>query len=89
MYFIFQLGEVSSGSFFYIVGYSSNYSYVFSVYNEIFKFIERISKIGEIFYVYDKDGRELKFEVFEILVIEVGDIEMVYKFFEGCRVVIL
>jgi hypothetical protein len=91
MYFTPQPGEMSGSgsSSSYIVGHSSNYSYVPSAYNEIFKPIERTSKIGEIFYVYDKDGRELKFKVFETLVIEAEDTETAYKSFEGRRVVTL
>jgi hypothetical protein len=55
-------GEVGNS---YIVGHSSNFSSVQSDYNYIFKPLERNSQVGEEFYIYDKDGRELKFRVFE------------------------
>ena len=50
----------------YIVGHSSNYASVKSSYNKIFAPIERKSKIGEEFYVYDQVGRKLKFVVFDV-----------------------
>ncbi len=55
-------GEVGNS---YIVGHSSNFSSVQSDYNYIFKPLERNSEVGDEFYIYDKDGRELKFRVFE------------------------
>lgn len=81
-----QPGEIGNS---YIVGHSSNYSFVKSDYNTIFKPIESTSKEGEEFFVYDKDGRELKFCVFEAIKIEDNDTKTAYKEFPGERVVTL
>lgn len=55
-------GEIGNS---YIVGHSSNFANVKSAYNTIFKPLERISKPGEEFTIWDNYGRELKFKVFE------------------------
>jgi Sortase domain len=81
-----QPGEVGNS---YIVGHSSNYSFVKSDYNTIFKPIESTSKEGEEFFVYDKDGRELKFCVFEAIKILDDDTKTAYKEFPNERVVTL
>ena len=82
-----QPGEIGNS---YIVGHSSNYSFVKSDYNTIFKPLESTSKIGEDFFIYDKDGRELKFCVFEAIKIEDSDAKIAYKDFgENRRIVTL
>lgn len=79
-------GEVGNS---YIVGHSSNFSSVKSAYNRIFKPIESISRAGEEFFVYDKDGRELKFCVFDALNIAEDDVKEAFKSFGDRRVVTL
>jgi hypothetical protein len=81
-----QPGEIGNS---YIVGHSSNYSSVNSKYNYIFKPLEQISQPGEEFYVYDKNGRELKFNVFETKAILEKDVSEAYKDFGDRRVVTL
>ncbi len=81
-----QPGEIGNS---YIVGHSSNYSFVKSDYNTIFKPLESTSKEGEEFFIYDKDGRELKFCVFEAIKIVDSDGATAYKEFPGERVVTL
>ena len=79
-------GEIGNS---YIVGHSSNYSWVKSNYNEIFKPLEKRTQVGEEFIIYDKYGRELKFKVFETILIEETDTATAFKLFEGRRVVTL
>jgi hypothetical protein len=57
----------------YIVGHSSNYSSVASPYNEIFRPLVGRSQEGDIFYVYDQQGRKMKFRVFENVEIRFDD----------------
>jgi len=73
----------------YIIGHSSNNSSVKSDYNEIFKPIESKSQIGDEFTIFDDQGRELKFRVFETLAVEDNDAESAYKNFGDRRVVTL
>lgn len=73
----------------YIVGHSSNYSFVKSKYNEIFKPIEKTSQPGEEFIIYDHEGRELVFKVFESLEVLESDVETAYKSDLNKRVVTL
>ena len=51
----------------YLVGHSSNFSSVVSPYREIFKDLVNHSAVGDEFYIYDAQGRKLKFRVFEIV----------------------
>ena len=81
-----QPGEIGNS---YIVGHSSNFNYVKSDYNSIFKPIESATKDGDEFFVYDQRGRELKFCVFENLKIPEEDLKTAYKEFPGERVVTL
>jgi hypothetical protein len=81
-----QPGEVGNS---YIVGHSSNYSTVNSSYNYIFRPIQERSEVGEEFFVYDKDGRELRFIVFDTLAIKQDDVDEAYKTYDGKRVVTL
>lgn len=73
----------------YIVGHSSNYSWVPSAYNSIFKPLERRSQVGEEFIIYDRFGRELKFRVFEVLEIREEDTATAYQNYPDKRVVTL
>jgi hypothetical protein len=82
-------GELATNLSSYIVGHSSNYPSVKSDYNTIFKPLESISQPGEEFTIFDKDGRELKFKVFETLKIAEEDSNEAYKAFPGRRVVTL
>gem|GEM_PF-1440811 len=81
-----QPGELGNS---YIVGHSSNFSFIKSSYNTIFKPIERKGTPGEEFIIYDTYGRELKFRVFETEDIEEGDIGEAYKPYPDRRVVTL
>lgn len=65
----------------FIVGHSSNFSVVQSDYNEIFKSIERTSQSGDIFYIYDFEGRKMEFEVFEAIEILEEDVATAYRTF--------
>ena len=81
-----QPGEVGNS---YIVGHSSNYSYVKSDYNYVFKPLESASHSGQDFFIFDKDGRELKFCVFDAVKILDDDVVEAYKDFGSKRVVTL
>jgi hypothetical protein len=81
-----QPGEIGNS---YIVGHSSNFSYVKSAYNSIFKPLEKRSQPGQEFYIYDRFGRELKFVVFEAKEIREDDTAEAYKNYPGQRVVTL
>lgn len=81
-----QPGEIGNS---YIVGHSSNYSWVPSAYNAVFKPLEKRSKVGEEFFIYDAFGRELKFRVFEVLEIDEKDTPTAYATFGEKRVVTL
>ncbi len=81
-----QPGEIGNS---YIVGHSSNFDYIVSDYKTVFKPIESISQPGEEFFIYDQDGRELKFCTYETKEIREEDIEEAYKDSEGKRTVTL
>ena len=73
----------------YIIGHTSNFPQVISEYNTIFKPIERNSKVGEEFFVWDHKCRKMKFVVFESLAIREEDVDTAYKNFGDRRVVTL
>lgn len=79
-------GEIGNS---YIVGHSSNFSFVKSQYNTVFKSFERKSSPGEEFYIYDFFGRKLKFKVFEGIVVNEADITEAFKTFGEKRIVTL
>ena len=81
-----QPGELGNS---YIIGHSSNYSYIESDYNTVFKPIEQRSQVGEEFVIYDRYGRELKFKVFEVVKIADDDVAKAYERFPDRRVVTL
>lgn len=84
--FSVQPGEVGNS---YIAGHTSNYNFINSPYNTVFKPMEKKTKPGEIFYIYDKDGRKLTFKVFEGLLISEEDVEEAYRYYPDRRVVTL
>lgn len=79
-------GEVGNS---YIVGHSSNYSWVKSPYNYVFAPLKERSQVGETFEIYDNYGRELKFRVFEVKKIADDDVTEAYKSYDNKRVVTL
>jgi hypothetical protein len=81
-----QPGEIGNS---YIVGHSSNYSWVDSPYNKVFAPIKEKSQPGEEFIIYDRFGRELRFRVFETLKIRDDETNIAYKNYEDKRVVTL
>jgi Sortase domain len=81
-----QPGEIGNS---YVVGHSSNYSFVKSAYNSIFKPLEKKSKPGQEFTIWDRCGRELKFRVFEAKEIREDDTAEAYRNYDNRRVVTL
>ena len=78
-------GEVGNS---YIVGHSSNYAFIVSDYNQVFKPLERNGQIGEDFTIFDLYGRELKFRVFDTALIEEVDTAQAYKDYGSNRRVV-
>jgi len=78
-------GEIGNS---YIVGHSSNYKSVKSNYNFIFEKLTD-AKIGDEFTIYDSEGKELKFKVFENIAINGTDTEIAYKDYKDKSVVTL
>lgn len=72
----------------YIVGHSSNYANVKSAYNYIFKDL-RYAKSGDIFTIYNKDGKGMNFRVFENIIVSEKDVDKAYSEFNDRRVVTL
>ncbi len=72
----------------YIIGHSSNYASVKSVYNDIFKNLNK-AKIGDEFTIYNSEGKGMIFRVFESLVVNTGDVDKAYQNFDSRRVVTL
>jgi len=80
------LGEVGHS---YIVGHSSNFSSVESDYNFIFEPITEKSKVGDQFFIYDYEGRKMKFEVFEVISLREEEVAEMFRPFPDKRVVTL
>lgn len=78
-------GEVGNS---YIVGHSSNYRQVISNYNSVFQTLTQ-AKEGDEFIIFDPDGRELRFKVFESIVIDYTDVATAYKDYGERRIVTL
>ena len=78
-------GEVGNS---YLVGHSSNYRQVISNYNFVFATLTQAKEDDE-FIVFDPDGRELKFKVFESIVIDYTDVATAYKDYGEKRIVTL
>jgi LPXTG-site transpeptidase (sortase) family protein len=72
----------------YIVGHSSNYSSVKSVYNYVFKNLGK-AKIGDEFTIFNNSGKGLIFKVFEKLEVNTADVDKAYQDFGSRRVVTL
>ena len=75
-------GEIGNS---YIVGHSSNYAFIISDYNQVFKPLERNGQIGEDFTIFDLYGRELKFKTFDTALIEEVDTAQAYKDYGASR----
>ncbi len=73
----------------YISGHTSNFGYIESEYKTVFKPLERATKPGEKFYVWDCEGRKLQFDVFESLEIGEGQTSEAWKDYQNDRVVTL
>lgn len=70
----------------YIVGHSSNYAYIKSDYNTIFKPIESKGEVNQIFKINDRLGRELNFRIFSTEAIEYTDTTKAYTPYPDKRV---
>jgi hypothetical protein len=81
-----KIGDVGNA---FILGHSSNYAWVRSNYNEVFAPIMQKSQVGEEFFVYNQQGQELKFCVFETLQIKSTDTFKAFQTFGQKRVVTL
>ena len=81
-----QPGEIGTS---YIAGHTSNWSFIKSAYNSVFKPLEGRTKNGEEFFIYDNWGRKLKFRIFESLEIRAEDLETAYKKFGDKRTITL
>ena len=79
-------GEVGNS---YIIGHSSNYSFVDSDFNLVFADIINNVSEGESFMVYDNLGRELEFKVIETKVLREQDVADAYIKFDDKRTVSL
>jgi Sortase domain len=79
-------GEIGNS---YISGHTSNYDSVVSDFKTVFKPIERKSKPGEVFYIYDCLGRKLAFKVFEAKEIDGNDADQAWRDYSDKRVVTL
>jgi hypothetical protein len=75
----------------YIIGHTSNFPSVVSDYNFVFKPFNQKSSAGDEFIIFDREGRELHFEVFETLTIkaEEGGLAISKERFKDERVVTL
>jgi Sortase domain len=79
-------GEVGNS---YIIGHSSNYSFVNSDYNLVFaNIINKVQK-DEEFTIFDNQGRELKFKVIDTKALKEADVDAAYTKFEEKRTVSL
>lgn len=81
-----QPGEIGNS---YIVGHSSNYAWIKSAYNSVFKPLEKRTQPGEEFFIYDRCGRELKFRVIDAMAINKDDVEEAYRNYPDRRIVTL
>jgi hypothetical protein len=75
-------GEIGNS---YIIGHSTNYLSVNSPYNEVFGALERAGEAGEIFTVYDHEGRRLNFRVFEAFEVEESEVDRAYNRFDRTK----
>jgi hypothetical protein len=71
----------------YIVGHSSECTQ--HAYTKIFEPLMQRSQVGEEFYIWDQQGRKLKFVVFDVRQIDDTDTKEAYRRFDDRRVVTL
>jgi Sortase domain len=71
----------------YIVGHSSECTQ--HAYTKIFEPLMQRSEVGEEFYIWDQQGRKLKFRVFDVRQIDDTDTKEAYKRYDDRRVVTL
>lgn len=79
-------GEIGTS---YIAAHTSNWGFVKSPYNAIFKPMEGQTKVGDEFFVFDNWGRKLKFRIFDSLEIRADDLTNAYKKFDNRRTITL
>jgi hypothetical protein len=80
-------GEIGNS---YIIGHSSNYLGVQSEYNEVFRNLERAGNTGEVFTIFDHEGRKLDFRVFESFEVVETEVNRAYnQFDQSARIVTL
>ena len=79
-------GEIGTS---YIAGHTSNWQFIKSPYNAIFKPMEGQTKVGDEFFVFDNWGRRLRFRIFDSLEIRADDLANAYKKFDNRRTITL
>lgn len=79
-------GEIGTS---YVAAHTSNWAFVKSPYNAIFKPMEGQTKVGDEFFVFDNWGRKLKFRIFDSLEIRADDLANAYKKFDNRRTITL
>ena len=79
-------GEIGTS---YIAAHTSNWSFIKSPYNAIFKPMEGQTKVGDEFFIFDNWGRKLKFRIFDSLEIRADDLANAYKKFDNRRTITL
>ena len=79
-------GEIGTS---YIAAHTSNWGFIKSPYNAIFKPMEGQTKTGDEFFVFDNWGRKLKFRIFDSMEIRADDLANAYKKFDNRRTITL
>jgi hypothetical protein len=73
----------------YIIGHTSNFPQVRSLYNKIFKPFESKSRVGDEFTIWDHQCRQMTFRVYEAFAIGENDTATAYESVGNRRVVTL
>jgi hypothetical protein len=73
----------------YIIGHTSNFPQVRSLYNKIFKPFESKSRVGDEFTIWDHQCRQMTFRVYEAFAIGENDTAIAYENVGNKRVVTL
>jgi hypothetical protein len=73
----------------YIIGHTSNFPQVRSLYNKIFKPFESKSRIGDEFTIWDHQCRQMTFRVYDAFAIGENDTATAYENVDNRRVVTL
>jgi hypothetical protein len=73
----------------YIIGHTSNFPQVRSLYNRIFKPFESKSRVGDEFTIWDHQCRQMTFRVYEAFAIGENDTAIAYENVGNKRVVTL